>query len=453
MEKSSVIKRQGRFCIMALIWGVLFTFLIPLWQVPDEYEHAKMIGQEIKNETLAGVLLEEAPLEEHRVRWNLEEKIDIRFMRDAMLKEPEYSRADCIPKGISIKIVRHFPAVVGISLGALLRLPAYWVLILGRLFSLGFYIVVCVISLELMPLKKELFEIVMLLPMCIQEAASLSYDAVLIPLCFLIVAYILYLKYVASKVGIRDVLVIIGIVLCIVLIKPPYIVLGGIFLLVPAQKIHIEIGKYTITGNTIMRLKWAACVATLFAVAVAVYLGRNNAWVELVEVTLIHLPRTIWLFGRTCKVWGTHIFESMIGKFGYFDARTATWFMAAETAFGLVVSMTNIKKADVSPVNLTVKDKVILYIVLGVCFYLVTVSMISFTVGYDSSDWSGALYEITEIHGLQGRYYIPMLMLFLLPLPKILEMEEKVYRKAIVGWYIFACIYTCSVIGVRYWCV
>ena len=79
--------------------------------------------------------------------------------------------------------------------------------------------------------------------------------------------------------------------------------------------------------------------------------------------------------------------------------------------------------------------------------------MISFTAGYDTTDWSSALFEITEIHGLQGRYYIPLLPLFLLPFPKILEMEAKIYTKVIIGAYVFACMYTCGVIGMRYWYV
>lgn len=293
----------------------------------------------------------------------------------------------------------------------------------------------------------------MLLPMCIQEAASLSYDAVLMPMCFLIVAYVLYLKFTAPKILVRNLLTLIGIVFCIALIKPPYVVLGGVLLIVPLNKVHIRLGKHVLTGDMVTKFKWAVCTGMLAAVAAVIYLGRENTWIKLVEATFIHFPRTVWLFGRTCKVWGTHIFESMVGKFGYFDARTATWFMAAMSAFVLVIAMTTIRKTEPSTVHLAVKDKVIMYIVLGFCFYLVTISMISFTVGYDTIDWGSALYGITEVHGLQGRYYIPLLPLFLLTFPKILEMEEKNYKKVIIVAYVFFCVYTCGVIGVRYWYV
>ena len=150
--KALINRQNRRFYIAALIWGVLFIFLIPLWQVPDEYEHLKMIGMEIKNESMAKSLFEEVPLEEHRVRWSMEERINIRTLKDAMLKKAEYPRNDCLPQGISLKIVRHFPATLGISVGIILGLPAYWVLTVGRFFSLLFYITVCAIALRLMPL-------------------------------------------------------------------------------------------------------------------------------------------------------------------------------------------------------------------------------------------------------------------------------------------------------------
>ena len=336
------------FCIVALIWGMLYAFLIPLWQVPDEIEHIKMIEQEIKSSNLAETMLEEAPLEEHRVRWNLEEQIDVRLLKDAMMKKAEYQKADCLPRGISIRIVRHFPAAMGISLGVLLGVPAYWVLMMGRFFSLVFYVAVCAVSLRLMPLNRELFTAVMLLPICIQEAASLSYDAVLMPLCFLLIAYLLYCAIKTGKIAIP---VIIGIIFCIGVIKPPYIVLSGIFLTIPMQKIHIKIGKYVITGESMMKLKWVVCVVAAAAVIACVYLGRDNQWISLVMVTLTDLPRTIWLIGRTGKVWGEHIFESMIGKFGYFDARTATWFIAMLTSFVMITAMADIKGTKVSEVR------------------------------------------------------------------------------------------------------
>lgn len=452
--KRRIRNQEIRFCVITLIWGILFAFLIPLWQVPDEYAHAEMIGQEIRNENLAAILLEEAHLDERRVRWNTEEKVNLETLEKTMWKTPQYDKADCLPKGISLKIVRHLPAAVGIQLGVMFRVPAYWVVILGRLFSLLFYIVVCNNALKQLPVKKELLELVMLLPICIQEAASLSYDAVLISLCFWLLSRSLHFRFTATRVGLCDILTIIGVLVCIALIKPPYIVLGGIFLIVPIQKMCLKFGKCMITGENIRKFRWQICIFVVAVIVLALYLERDNIWVRLVAATLMNFKRTFWLFGRTCKVWGEDIFCSMIGSFGYFSQpTTAAWFIAVVPAFILVISMTKLKRADTLEEGFLVRDKVIMYLVLACCFYLVTVSMISMTAGYDTRDWVKAMYEITYISGLQGRYYIPMLMLFLLPMPPILEMEEKVYKKIRIGYYILICVYTCIAVGDRYWIV
>lgn len=151
-------------------------------------------------------------------------------------------------------------------------------------------------------------------------------------------------------------------------------------------------------------------------------------------------------------MWGDDIYQSMIGCFGYFDKPTVSaWFLTLVPALVLVIALTDLKKSDVTAKSLSMKDKVILYLMGGGCFYLVTVSMISFTAGYDTQDWVKAMYEITEIGGLQGRYYIPILMFLLFPLPFIFEMEEKVYKRIRAGYYVLACAYTCSAVAARYW--
>lgn len=154
-----------------------------------------MIGTEIKNESFAELLLSDMPLDKDRIIFNSDEKVDIALFKEALIKRPEYSVTECLPRGISLKCVKHLPATIGIMLGIILRLPTYWVMQLGEIFALIFYIGVCSKALLLMPVKKEIFEIIMLFPMSIQQAASINYDAVLLPLCFLLIAYILHIKF------------------------------------------------------------------------------------------------------------------------------------------------------------------------------------------------------------------------------------------------------------------
>jgi len=449
--KSLFIDQQKRFRLIAFIWGIMFSILILPWQGPDDYSHVEMIGEEIRNPNLAEILLEEVSLNEHGIRWNPKEKIEISKVWDAMLKKPEYKVSDCAPKGISIKVVRHLPAIVGIVIGVMFRLPAYWVIILGRIFSLCFYIVICSSALKLMPLEKEMLEIIMLLPMCIQQAASLSYDAVLFSMSFFLIAYILYLKFKAEKFGFLELIVIVGILYCIAETKIPYVLLGGLIFIIPLSKVDLSFGKLRITGSKIYKFGWLILLISILMMFVILYIGKNNMWIQLVAASIQNFPRTMYLFARTWKVWSGDILLSMIGNFGWLDTPTSTWFVALISAFVVVMSITHINRFNSSQYQLKFMDKFIMYIVCGSCLYLITVSMVSFSVGYKSESWTQSLYEITEIDGLQGRYYINILPILLLPLPKIFEMKERDYKILSTSMYLFSTVYTCMVVAFRYW--
>lgn len=452
--KGMLVSCEKRFTIIALVWGVLFSFLILPWQGPDEDRHVKMIGAEIRNANLADVMLKEVPLNEHAIRWTPENKIRAKDVLSAMVKPPEYSRGECAPRGISMNAVRHLPATAGIVIGVLLGVPAYWVLTLGKLFSVAFYIVICNIALRMMPLRKELLESVMLMPMCIHQAASLSYDCVLISMSFLFIAYVLHLKFKAVSIKKYDLLILIGILYCIAVAKLPYAMLGMLVFMLPLSKLDISFMGFSVTGEDMRRFRPAILGLIIIALAGIIYIGRDNMWIQLIISSFLNFPRTMWLFVRTGKVWSPDIFQSLIGNFGWLDAPTATWFVAFMTAFIAVMSMTHINKNDTCPYSLRFADRAAMYAAFGLCFYLVTVSMIAFGaeyMGYNSNDWAHRLYEITEIGGLQGRYYMPVLPLLLLPLPKIFEMKERDYKALSTSVYVMSCIYTCGVVACRYW--
>lgn len=433
------------FAGFTFIWGVAFTFLIVPWQMPDEYNHLTMICEGFQNKDLSGRLFDEMPLDRERIMFHPNEKIDREQIKEAIKKVPSYTYGECMPKGISKELIRHFPAAVGVLLGILLKLPVFWVIILGRLFSLAFYIAICCITLHLVPNEKELFKIVMLLPMCIQQAASLSYDAVLIPMCFLFIAYIMHLKFIASEIGIRESGILLGILFCIAIAKIPYTLLGVLFLLLPIQKIHIRAGKYEITGDMIYKWRYGLGIAGLAIMAAAIYLFRENQWIKLVYASVCQFTQTLYLFGVTWNKFAKDLMVSLIGNFGYLDTPAELWFVIIGIVFVIVTAVTNVKK-ETKDFNESVslkqgvwsgRDRVIMCLTWMADMYLITLSMVSHTAkmlfyGTEAInvrlDWHDTLYQIPYIGGGQGRYYIPILLLALLPMPKLLEAKEKMYR-------------------------
>ncbi len=159
---------------------------------------------------------------------------------------------------------------------------------------------------------------------------------------------------------------------------------------------------------------------------------------------------------------------SLIGNFGYLDTPAELWFVIIGIVFVIVTAVTNVKK-ETKDFNESVslkqgvwsgRDRVIMCLTWMADMYLITLSMVSHTAkmlfyGTEAInvrlDWHDTLYQIPYIGGGQGRYYIPILLLALLPMPKLLEAKEKMYRILGFIFYIMAFIYTCSIIYYRFW--
>ena len=80
------------------------------------------------------------------------------------------------------------PCATGLTVGRLLHLGTVQTFLLGRMFNFIFYLLICFLSLKLLPFGKELFTIILLFPMSLQQGMSYSYDAIINASAFLMVA-------------------------------------------------------------------------------------------------------------------------------------------------------------------------------------------------------------------------------------------------------------------------
>lgn len=456
------------FAFICILWGTAFAFLIIPWQMPDEYGHLQMIGKGIRNDALAQTLYDEMPLDHERIMFHPEEKIEGHVIKEQMKKAPSYITKELMPKGMDKELLRHLPAAAGVMLGVMLRLPVYWSLMLGKFFSLLSYVGICSLALKITPKGKALLKAVMLLPMCIQQAASLSYDAVLLPICFLFIAYILYLKLEAPVICGRNLLIIAGMVGYIAITKIPYVLLAGIIFLLPLEKTEIHMGRYKITGDRLKRWRGVILAGVLAALLSGLWLFRENQWLKIVYASICQWAQTLYLFGMTWKNFAGDLLVSLVGNFGYKDTPAALWFVGGEIAFIIITGAAYIKSEARETTGLKATeayrwrgyDRAVIYLTCGACIYAITLSMVRHTAcvlffGTEdmavSIDWQEALYQIPFIGGLQGRYYIPVLLLALLPVNPIFEVKKKTYRVFASLLFAFAVLYTCSIIYGRFW--
>ena len=448
-------KEQKKVAFLIFVLGLIMSFLIPVWQSPDEYSHLRMIGNSVKIEDFADNVMESIGIENERIEFNYDEKVNIEEEKQALWKEPTYERIEMLPKGVTLSIIKHFPATLGMMLGIIIGFPTIWVMHLGELFSLLFYTVVCYYSLKIMPVKKSALAFVMTFPMALQQAGSINYDAVLIPLCFLFISYTFFLKYTAEIVRLKDMFFLMCVWGIIVYIKMPYAFLAFLILLIPLNKFNIAIKGLKVDEVFIKKTRIFFLIFFWVVLVSIVYLFRHNMWIQIIYGFVAEWKRGIYLFLETGKTWGEFLLVSTVGNFGWLDTPMnlmpvlLLYMLAAFFAF----QRENEKK-------LRKWDYFILAITIFCLCVFTTIALTNHTIkvtlfGSEFADGTysirTALYQIPYIGGLQGRYYLPFVGLFFILLPQRIRLKENIVKIVFITSELILYIYVFVILLQRYW--
>jgi uncharacterized membrane protein len=95
----------------------------------------------------------------------------------------------------TVTSVYYWPQGLGIWIGRMLGASMYTCILLSRLCNLFCYILITYFAIRLMPVYRNLFTLIATLPMTLHQAASDSPDALLNAFCFLFIALCFYLAY------------------------------------------------------------------------------------------------------------------------------------------------------------------------------------------------------------------------------------------------------------------
>lgn len=456
ITNSSLALRTG--LLLMLVWGVLMSFLLPPWQTPDEHAHLKMIGQSFGNEEMAYHMLYDLELDLSRICGNYDEKVDRGEWLDAMVKSPGYSRADCMPRTVSLSVIKHLPAALGILLGVLLHLPTFWVLVLGELCSLLFYLTVCGLALRLMPLKKEVLLLFMGFPIAMQQASSINYDAMMLPLCYLFFAYLFYLRCEKERLGWKEAGITLFLLALIVYIKLPYLFLGLLVFLLPIDKMHLKLPQGEIDGRMIRKWRIPAGIGVAVLIVLGLYLARGNFWVQLVCVMLEEWKQTAFLIWATLVNFKKMLLASSVGGFGWLESQLPLWLAAFTYLYVFFLSVSGPKEKTNAPIKK--RTMLYLWVVFLVLSFFIMLSMVNHSIKVSMFGGEGAAvsYDIREmiycllyIGGLQGRYFLPFLPLIFLSFPQKIRLEDGIRSWLAVFYLAVLMIASFLVLYQRYW--
>lgn len=416
---------EKRFLIAAFVMGLLFAVLLPVYQIPDESTHVTLMYKELN--------------------WNFDVHNDVGDFSDTLriLRNPDqkvnlqtyfnYSATLPVPQHLavpSVQIIRHLPQAIPLVICTFLRVPSFIAFFLCELSALCFSVLVFYLALKIMPIKKEMFAFIILLPISIQQMGSLSYDATVTPLTFLLFAYILRLAYKKEYVTLKDMGFTLLLVCIIALIKIPYVLVAALWFIIPVKKYRLSFGRFVIDGEFIRRRKWLLAVLLAAIVAVGVFgiirISRSNEYIRVMLAAITAPLGTARIMYRSFSQFFMLYVNQLVGSFGWFDTEQSSVF----TLFMMVVLLLTTlgddgRNGDGESAYSTSKIGRIFILLIGVavCFTVQT-SMFTWTLsafgveGYSElgiDQYRSYFSSLPYIGGAQGRYFLPAVPLLLLP--------------------------------------
>ena len=292
-------------------------------------------------------------------------------------------------------------------LGRMLKLSLMLSYIFARMLNSFFYIFMGYEAIKKIPLGKYVLLLYMLNPVCIQQASSLSYDVVLHALSFYSIAYMLDLALNEREIQYLDIIILGGMMCTVTLLKPNYIIIYGLILLCWKQIFKMSFRKWILVGIIIALIPLSYYANSLLA-GVDNYITEHdnykisNGIDEFKQLQfLIGHPTFIFklLVNTVLQKKGHYIYTYSGAYLSCFNIAIPKWI-----AFGFqgLIVVSTFFTSDGQYINR--KGKLWCFILS----ILLTISI--FLALYLSWTPIGA----PDVYGVQGRYFIPFIILFFL---------------------------------------
>lgn len=461
-----LLKPQNIFLILATTFGLSFIFTIPPFQVPDEASHMFRAYQftklemrvEEKNNVYGNF---RAPSKDNIV-WGtyLPSNLDSVQMKFVYLKfQPQNkTKKKAILDACSIKLepekqkftemtasaysfFSYIPQIPAIIIGRIVNLNVIPLLYLGRIFALAFYILSLWFSIRIIPFGKNILLVLGLMPMSLSLAGSYSGDCVIISFAFLAVALTMFfITQDEIKLKSKKLIVLLIVISLLGVLKPSYFPFVFLIFLIPRKAFLYKKEYYltiliAISTSIILVLGWR-------------YLSNINqvhnptfAVKEILETPTYQINRIISnppvifdIFYQTFAVKGEFYYRSLVGVLGYLDTFLPFKLYKLYYILLIVVALFDFNKTF----QFSLFQRGLIFC-LSIGMFLATILAMFIIDGAESKDRLVA-------EGVQGRYFIPPLILFffiiyrLLPNKQSLQTINK-FLPLIIFIFCFAILY------------
>ncbi len=299
---------------------------------------------------------------------------------------------------------------LGITIARLLHLDTIWLLYLGRLSNLVLFVGAVFLAIRRMPFGKEVLFGVSLLPMTLHLVSSFSYDVMILSGIYLFMAACLDLAYGESGACALDIVALAAIMAVVGPCKLVYTVLMGLCLLIPVRKFG-SWGKWAVSAACVF-VSWGAAMVLVNSRTVASYVAESENYIEWAGEAgyllpqLVHQPMRVLRLFYNSVAWDLKNWHlMMLGEYlGNMDKILEIPYFVLLGLTGGLLALAFRKPGE--QLEIRPRQRVWILVLCAACMGAMMFSMLL--------AWTPASSNM--ICGVQGRYFLPCLPVFLLAL-------------------------------------
>lgn len=440
---------QTAFLVLSIFFGLLILILNPPFQVPDEINHFYRAWQVStgnlssvqQNQRLGGYVPKSLvclTTEYRPYTFNPYNNISPKQLWQTRLIE--LNPTDTIFKDFANTALYsgliYIPQATGILLGKLFNLNPFWLVYLGRLTNLLFFIILMYAAIKLVPVKKWLFVVLVFLPMALFIHSSLSADMLVNAICFLLLAFILNLAYNdnVEKIKMAHFLLLLLLSVLIGMAKLVYVPI--VFLLIIVPKTKFSSPKYRLSFLVFLFLAGISSALIQKSVIDSKYIPysdynvafRDNSMLnpgvdinKQIDFIKENPKRTVIVFIKSFFNEFKPMTSGYVGVLGWNDIGLPKWFIYLAYLIIFVLTLFRYNSKEPTPIGLL--HRIYFFCIAGLVLLLVMLSQ------YLSWDKIGE----GRVYPLQGRYFIPVFPLVFISVMDIFKIRIKYIKPILIS--------------------
>lgn len=401
-------KKVSYIKVFILLYGVLgaaYLGIIPFSMVPDESIHY-FRAYEIADGNFVSDITDEAGHVAYLISypWEWEDTTEHLITQYEVWEQTDLMECEENDAGRSFNAtalyspVSYLPQSLGIAIAKLFTNKVWILFLAGRIFNFVAIGAVMALAVHLIPYGKKYLILMALLPMNLHECISLAPDGMVTALVFLLIAFVLYLREQGTKpLKLPQLASLYVLAVVISLYKIVYLPFCLLYFLIPKEQFGSR------------KRYWVNVAAVMAAVAVFLgswmmvssrYLFQFNPGVDSgqqVHFVLTHPFSYIGVLIQTLVEKGTYYFDTMFGTLlGWLNVevdRIILYVFAFVVVAALCRDYHKKEKSDCPFVWFSV-------------VIIASTALLIFTSLY--VEWTAVGAPLVE--GVQGRYFIPLLL-------------------------------------------